>query len=44
MMSVIVITIIYFNDGKVAEITPKMISGYKAKWYGIGLKPATINK
>jgi len=44
MMSVIVIIIFYSNDGKVAEITPKMISSYKAKRYGIGLKPAAINK
>jgi len=44
MMSVIVIIITHSNDGKVAEITPKMISNYKAKRYGIGLKPATINK
>lgn len=34
----------YFNDAKVAEITPKMLSSYKAKRYGDGLKPATINR
>ncbi len=44
MMSVTVIIMSYFNDAKVAEIIPKTISSYKAKRYGNGLKPATINK
>jgi len=44
MMSVTVIIMLYFNDAKVAEITPKTISSYKAKRYGNGLKPAAINR
>ncbi|MDO8141428.1 MAG: site-specific integrase [Candidatus Brocadiales bacterium] len=34
----------YFNDARVLQITPKMISSYKAKRYGDGVKPASVNR
>lgn len=34
----------YFSDFKISQITPKMISSYKAKRYGDGARPATINR